>query len=530
MKNNLTLFIKNKLELGKEFITRTEALYFFVIFLISLAVHFCVSLIGWNNLLYQYGFRQTQTAITTYYIIKEGFKLNYITPILGAPWSIPFEFPLFQWMVAIIVVAFKTPIDQTGRFLSLVFFYLSLVPLYAILKVYLKKAGYVFIILSLVLLNPIYLFWSRTFMIESLALFLAILFCWLVIKLFQTNKTKFFILVSIVGSLAALVKITTFIVLCMPMAFLFIYFFFREGDKILFSWKKLKKYLLYGIFIFIIPIMVAFIWTHFADAQKSINPLAEFLTSKALTGWNFGTLAQRIDLLTWKNIFKNSLIPVKTFGSVNLGNFLIPGFFLFLILFFYFAKYCRKEILLALIFFLSGPLIFMNLYFVHEYYFYANNLFLSILLGFLIISFHKNEKSRVRYFGIFILFPFLLMSMFLQYKDTYYPVQVSKEYPIVRGVDTIKKYTKPDDIIFIYGQDWDSTFSYYAERKTIMDQKKLPFNDRIIQESIKKTGKISALVISNTSDKTFILDSVRYFNFNETPIYSDEQTSIYLPK
>jgi hypothetical protein len=31
---------------------------------------------------------------------KQWFSLSYDTPVLGYPWSIPFEIPLYQWIVA----------------------------------------------------------------------------------------------------------------------------------------------------------------------------------------------------------------------------------------------------------------------------------------------------------------------------------------------------------------------------------------------------------------------------------------------
>ena len=62
-----------------------------------------------NPILDEYGFRQTQTAITSYYFIQDGFKLAYETPAVGYPWSIPFEFPIFQALVALSVKLFSIP-------------------------------------------------------------------------------------------------------------------------------------------------------------------------------------------------------------------------------------------------------------------------------------------------------------------------------------------------------------------------------------------------------------------------------------
>jgi hypothetical protein len=42
------------------------------------------------------GFRQAQTALTSYYLIKNGFSFSYWTPVIGQGWSVPFEFPIYQ--------------------------------------------------------------------------------------------------------------------------------------------------------------------------------------------------------------------------------------------------------------------------------------------------------------------------------------------------------------------------------------------------------------------------------------------------
>ena len=74
---------------------------------------------GWtHNLLDAHGFRQTQTAISTYYLLKGSSVLAYETPVLGPPWSIPFEFPLYQWLVALAVAVLDLNIESAGRLVS----------------------------------------------------------------------------------------------------------------------------------------------------------------------------------------------------------------------------------------------------------------------------------------------------------------------------------------------------------------------------------------------------------------------------
>ena len=59
--------------------------------------------------------RQTQTALTSYWMLKEGWQLAYQTPVLGYPWEIPLEFPIFQTIVAFVVWLADLPLDPTGR-------------------------------------------------------------------------------------------------------------------------------------------------------------------------------------------------------------------------------------------------------------------------------------------------------------------------------------------------------------------------------------------------------------------------------
>jgi hypothetical protein len=506
-------------------------LYFFLIFLACLGFHFYFSLVGWShNILDQYGFRQTQTAISTFYTVREGFKLAYVTPVLGAPWSIPLEFPLFQWIVAATIMLFKTSLDQTGRFINLLFFYFSLIPLYSILGLWMKNKNHKLIILSLILLNPTYLFWSRTFMIESLALFLCILFGWLIMKFLHNQKRPIYLVLGIIiGCLAALTKVTTFVALGPALGFILVYIWYKNNEK-KYSSREIKKYFLYGLLLFGIPLLITIGWNHYADGLKELNPMANgFITSRNLTKWNFGTFGQKIDPSVWIQIFKNSFVPIQIFGVWKILNYTLPVFFIVFPLLLILTKAYRRKMLLSFLFFMIGPLIFTNLYFIHNYYFYANNFFMSILLGLFIIAiFEINRKARFASGLLFL--PLVLIMLFSIYKKEFYPYQTGSNDTLTEPTKVIKASTSPNDVILIYGQTWDSSLPYYAERKAIMDWQEVPFSNKAIQESIKNTSKIAALVISNTDDEKFIEEQVDYMHFNKTPIYKDAQNRIYLPK
>lgn len=87
------------------------------------ALSICFSLwavsVGWYHSIFDFhGFRQAQTAISANSILYGGPILHYETPVLGPPWSIPFEFPLYQVLVALLAKLLSSPLDQTGRFVS----------------------------------------------------------------------------------------------------------------------------------------------------------------------------------------------------------------------------------------------------------------------------------------------------------------------------------------------------------------------------------------------------------------------------
>ena len=79
------------------------------------------------SLLDRYEFRQLQTALSTYWIAQDGWRLAYPTPLFGPPWSIPMEFPTYQVITATVHQMTDLPLEQAGRLVS-VFMLLACLP------------------------------------------------------------------------------------------------------------------------------------------------------------------------------------------------------------------------------------------------------------------------------------------------------------------------------------------------------------------------------------------------------------------
>ncbi|OGE03651.1 hypothetical protein A3G16_01965 [Candidatus Curtissbacteria bacterium RIFCSPLOWO2_12_FULL_41_16] len=499
-----------------------ESLYFLLIFIVVLLIHLLLSTIGWNNTINDHhGFRQTQTAITAYYVLKDGFRLDYLTPVLGKPWSIPMEFPLFQWLVALLVMGTKINLDSAGRLLSITFFYLSLVPIYFLLDNLITKKRHIFVFLSLILASPVYIFWSRTFMIESLAMFLGFVFLVIISKLASKPKVPILLLAIVVGVLAALVKITTFAIFDLAAIFLFLRFW--RGRV---SVGRIIQFLLtVGT-----PLVVNFGWVYFSDYLKAQNEFAAgFITSGAMRFWNFGTLAQRFSYDSWVGVFNLA-------GPNIWGMHFVQSSFLtliFIIIFYTFnlllkGKYCKETFAFFLLF-LAGPLIFTNLYIVHDYYWYANAVFLLFSLGFLINSFLN--ISRLKIVAKFIVLPVILLTMYQAYFARYYSIQKFNNVAYLPLANAIKYFTKPDDILLIHGFDWSSEIPYYSQRRALMDRWNLPFESSKFQLALKNLGdeKISAMVLRRDAsvNEKFIAERIKKLNLSG-PVFKDQDIELYI--
>lgn len=144
----------------------------------ALFIHALAVLVArWNTpVIGMHAFRQTQTAITSYWLLKGSPWLAYETPVLGAPWSIPFECPLYQLLVAALVRLSGIPLDPAGRLVSFVFVLLMIHPVRKLTLAYGGTDTEVLVFTILLLGSPVYLYWGTSFLIETSALFFSLEF------------------------------------------------------------------------------------------------------------------------------------------------------------------------------------------------------------------------------------------------------------------------------------------------------------------------------------------------------------------
>jgi hypothetical protein len=324
-------------------------------------------------LLGPHDFRQTQTAITAYYLMQGGPWFAYETPVLGAPWAIPFELPLYQGLAALVAGSGAMPLDQAGRFVSVLMFLACMLPAWFLLA----RWGFVtwqrMVILALWLCSPIYLFWSRTFMIESTALFLALTYLALAQRYLDRPGVAVAIAGVVLGALAGTVKITTwygFVGIAMLLWLAQRPWAPQAGG----GGTAWRERLGMPLCFLLLPLLATMAWTRYADGIKAQNISGAWLTSGALGTWNFGSLEQR-EFWPMANLLDRSLVESMGASEVVLL-LLLVGLLL-----------GRRALpaLMALFVFAVSVLTFTNLHQVHNYYQYAVSLFLLFAAGVVIV-------------------------------------------------------------------------------------------------------------------------------------------------
>ena len=276
------------------------------------------------------------------------FQLSPL-PLLGPPWQVPMEFPLFQWLAAVVGTVVGASPQIAGR-LTALFFFLACASLVALIgtRLYSRAVGFAGFVLFLFL--PFGWQWGNAPLIEFAATAGALASFYLIMLWVERRSWWLIVALAISLSVLFLVKITTAVVWAIPLVVITVLWQNSKGTRELVNrWPILIPAVLSG--------SAGVSWTIFSDSYKSKNQFMEFLTSQSLTDWNFGSIEQRIDTLGWSMIFG--------YSESIIG--LLVVFFVLVVAALIFWDNRAVTIALATTLFV-GPMVFFNLYFMHGYY------------------------------------------------------------------------------------------------------------------------------------------------------------------
>jgi hypothetical protein len=443
MKANKSIYLKTIYDFfnRNNYLQPNFGIFFFILFFLYKSAN---NFTGLND---HFQFRQTQTAWGIKEVMENGYNFFHLRlPILGYPYEVPFEFPVFQNIAGFFGQIFDLSPEVAGRSTSLLFYCLTGILTYNII-IKLTSASVAFFCTVAFYLTPFSLQWSNAVLMESTVGFFMVLSIIFSIKFFETNNLYFMILSSISLAISALMKITTsfpVIFLIWIILFLVMPLSFREN--------KFQFFLPFHLIAF----FPAFLWTNFADSIKAEGVLTRWLTSENLMGWNFGSIDQRLSVENWVPIFSRFWLLG---GLVMLV--LVPGLMLIQNRRLWDPKiYCL--ILLPFI----APLIFFNLFFVHDYYFlailfpsiFATSLLIKLLLPKVV---QIPKRSTALHLAILLLIP----TWFLDIPGHDYKAWLRNDRNTVPELSLeIASETLKNDRILVIGCDWNPTILYYADR------------------------------------------------------------------
>lgn len=426
-----------------------------LLFLAAAVVMVAVNCINLGNpILERHGFRQTQTALTAQAFLEHGFRLAYETPVLGEPWSIPFEFPLYQGLVALLALLSGASLTAVGRLLSLAFTLACCLPIHATLLRLGVARHASFVALAMFLTSPLYLFWAGTFLIESTALFCGLCFLYFAVRLSE-GSAKPRVLAGCAGflALALLQKVTTALPMLACAAVLVLVRNWRAGRPAAF-W-------LAGAAAAGVPLLVAWGWVAWTDALKTQHPIAAQLTSRALSAWNYGLPEQRFAGELWYfTVFRRVLWPSS---GMLLGLVAVA------------VAWRRADARLArvllglLALFLLPLLVFTNLHVVHDYYQVANAVFWSLVVGLSVALLMETARPARHRWPLLLAGAILLLNVeaFVEQYDVYKFRRIDGQHRTLAVTGFVRRQTPPELPVVWAATDWSSEFAFYSGRRSL---------------------------------------------------------------
>lgn len=434
---------------------RDISLAYGLVVLLNIAVVWVIQLPTIRKPILEYfGFRQTQTAWQAQTLFTgEGNLLHPKLPVFGHPWEVPFEMPIFQLTASWLMRLLDLPSDAASRLASLLWFSLCLLPLGSLCTRFLGRRDAA-ICVTIFSFSPIALIVSRAALIEYCAVFFALSFAVFAIRFIEDEGIHNLGIAAVLGSLAGVVKSTTFISVIIFVAVLWVSHVFEQRSTIKNSVQRLS--------LLAVPVVVSLVvtlwWTRHADAIKNASDATRWLTSRNLTSWNFGTLQQRLYRPNF-NILLNNFDEM--FGVLSLGILLLSVPLLF-------SSVRRSRLLMSSVVATGATvLLFFNLYVEHTYYLVAVSPYMALLATGIVSSIAHNLSTKKPVFGAVVVAVLTLALLSTSIVKALDSLQHMRSHPDNYNTE-LQDLISPDTYVLVADSDWNPEFLYGNQRRGVM--------------------------------------------------------------
>ena len=439
-------------------------------------------------------FRQSQTAIISYYIDKESnFGLLYEVPVLGKPWvSILLEVPIYEWSVVGLSRLTGWEHVVAARTISVTCFYATLGATWLLLGLLGVARPRRLLFLALILATPVYIFYSRAFLMDSMALMGSVWWLYAFVRVMQDRSWLWLLIAVVMGSLSALVKGAVYAVWLVPGAAYGVWVLWRDIKHRL-GCRQVIQTIAWGLGTVAVPLGLLEAWLLYTDPIKAAHASAWIFTSKNLSLGNWGMLSPQALLSAeiWRyllNCWDQAILSRWLLVSV-----LVLGLFI---------KRARWQVGgIGGMFFLAQ---FMMPYaFAYQdYYYYICALFAVVAVGWVASTLIDQRK---RSWAGLMLACVLIAAQVRAYKSDYYIQQSAVSNGGYAFTDVIRDMTPKNSIIVVAGADWAAMTPLYAERRALMVRNGLEYDEEYLDRAFDEIDDelVSAIIVWN---------KVRYYN------------------
>jgi hypothetical protein len=361
-----------------------------------------------------------------------------------------------------------------ARAVSATFFYLTLPAIYLLLGQAGLRRAQRWPALALVLSCPVYLFYSRAFLMESTVLCFSAWFLFAFVRTLRTRRLPWAVLAGLAGAAAGMMKSLTFGAWVAPAACYGAWTLWREWREHR-GRRALLATIAWGCGTMIVPTVLTVWWTHFADSIKAQNPAAVFLTSKELGVGNYGTfsLGARFSTEMWRGLLSGWNVAIMKpwlLGACTLLGLAVAG------------RY-RRPLAIALGLFFVPQLAIPYAYALQDYYFYAAAIFALVGLGFGLLGLLERPwPTWVRLPLLAVPFAGLWSAYFQP--AGYHGMQQIWTNGLTGLSESLRDLTPPDSILIIVGADWNAALAYQSGRRALMIANGRENNSDFIEERI----------------------------------------------
>jgi hypothetical protein len=220
----------------------------------------------------------------------------------------------------------------------------------------------------------------------------------------------------------------------------------------------------------VIPVLIGSLWTRHADLIKAGSEFTEWLTSRALVSWYFGTWSLRMDQSVWIDRISEAQ---RLFLPYGLSIFAILGLFVAadLVPFAGESAQARLFIICLLASLGLALVLFLGLY-QQQYYFIAFSASMAILGGYGLARLWQLIRNKGPVFFLaFAIWALVFVTLNIKDHNTLRTVAVSenrKLEKVMARAQRVQRHVPRENWIVVVGRDWDPIHIYPLERKAMV--------------------------------------------------------------